>query len=86
VRAVYRRKYAVFALNFAYITARYRPKPFISGAIENKVKKGVLRFCAHSNLQLLSFNDLEYHPLKLASTSKRHRRRFFNLLHPRVWA
>ena len=39
-------------------------KPFISGAIENKVKKVALGFCVHSNLQLLSFNDPEYHLLQ----------------------
>ena len=49
---------------FARITARYCPKPFISGAIENKVKKGALRFCARSNLRLLSFNDPENRPLQ----------------------
>ena len=43
---------------------RYRPKPFTSSAIENKVKKGALRFCAHSNLWLLSFNNPEYRPLR----------------------
>ena len=59
-RAVYCRKYTVFMPNFARITARYRPKPFISGAIENKVKKGALRFCVRLNLRLLSFNDPEY--------------------------
>ena len=42
VRVVYCRKYAVFMPIFARITARYRPKPFISGAIENKVKEGAL--------------------------------------------
>jgi hypothetical protein len=63
-RAVYCRKYAVFTPNFARITARYRPKPFVSGAIENKVKTGALRFCARSNLRLLSFNDPEYRPLQ----------------------
>ena len=62
--AVYCWKYAIFPTNFARITARYRPKPFISGAIENKVKKGALRFCACSNLRLLSFNDPEYRPLQ----------------------
>jgi hypothetical protein len=54
----------VFTPNFARITARYRPKPFISGAIENKVKTGALRFCARSNLRLLSFNDPEYQQLQ----------------------
>jgi hypothetical protein len=61
---VYCQKYAVFTPNFARITARYRPKPFISGAIENKVKTGALRFCARSNLRLLSFNDPEYQQLQ----------------------
>ena len=56
VCAVYCRKDVVFMPNFARITARYRPKPFISGAIENKVKKGALRFSMRSNLRLLSFN------------------------------
>jgi hypothetical protein len=64
VRVVYSQKYAVFTPNFVRITARYRPKPFISGAIENKVKTGALRFCARSNLRLLSFNDPEYHQLQ----------------------
>ena len=63
-RAVYRRKYAVFTPNFARITARYRPKPSISGVIENEVKKGALRFSARSNLRLLSFNNPEYRPLQ----------------------
>ena len=63
-RAVYCRKYAVFMPIFARITARYRPKPFISGAIENKIKKGALRFCARSNLWLLSFKNPEYRPLQ----------------------
>ncbi|MCG8624165.1 MAG: hypothetical protein MJE68_19500 [Proteobacteria bacterium] len=58
-RTVYCQKYVVFMPNFARITARYRPKSFISSAIENKVKKGALGFCAHSNLRLLSFNDPE---------------------------
>ena len=63
-RTAYCRKYAVFMPIFARVTARYRPKPFISGAIENKVKKGALRFCARSNLRLLSFNNPEYRPLQ----------------------
>jgi hypothetical protein len=63
-RAVYCRKDAVFTPNFARITARHRPKPFTSGTIENKVKTGALRFCAHSNLRLLSFNNPEYHQLQ----------------------
>jgi hypothetical protein len=57
-------KKAVFTPNFARITARYRPKPFVSGAIENKVTTGALRFCARSNLRLLSFYDPEYRPLQ----------------------
>jgi hypothetical protein len=61
---VYCRKYTVFTPNLARITARYRPKLFVSGAIENKVKTGALRFCARSNLRLLSFNDPEYRPLQ----------------------
>ena len=52
------------------------PKPFISGAIENKVKKGGFQFCARSNLRLLSFNNPEYRRYKLASTLKLHRRQF----------
>ena len=63
-RAVYCRKYAVFMPIFTRITAQYRPKPFISGAIENKIKKGALRFCARSNLWLLSFKNPEYRPLQ----------------------
>ena len=63
-RAVCCWKYAVFTPNFTRITARYRPKPFTSGAIENKVKRGALRLCARSNLRLLSFNDPEYRPLQ----------------------
>ena len=63
-RTVYCQKYAVFTPNFARITARYRSKPFISGAIENKVKKGALWFCVRSNLRLLGFDDPEYHPLQ----------------------
>ena len=58
-------KYVVFMRNFTYyITVWYRPKPFISGAIENKVKKRALRFCARSNLWLLSFSDPEYRSLQ----------------------
>ena len=64
IRAVYCRKYADFTRNFARITARYRPKPFISGAIENKRQKGALRSCARSNLRLLSFNVPEYRALQ----------------------
>ena len=63
-RAVYCWKYVVFPPNFARITARYRPKPFTSGVIKNKVKKGELRFCVHSNLRLLSFNNPEYRLLQ----------------------
>ena len=62
-RGIYCWKYTVFTPNFACITTWYRPKPFISGAIKNKVKKGALQFCACSNLRLLSFNDPEYRPL-----------------------
>ena len=50
--------------NFAHITGQYLPKPFISGAIENKLEKGALQFCAHSNLWLLSFNDPKYRLLQ----------------------
>ena len=50
--------------NFAHITAQYRPKPFIYSTIENKVKKGALRFCVHSNIWLLNFNNVKYHPLQ----------------------
>ena len=53
-----------FMPNFACITARYHHKPFISGAIKNKIKKGALRFCARLTLWLLSFNDTEYRPLQ----------------------
>ena len=63
VRVVYYRKYAVFMPNFARITPHYRPKPCISGTIENKVKKGALWFCACLNFRLLSFDDPEYHSL-----------------------
>ena len=63
-RMVYYCKYAVFTPNFMCITAWYRPKPFISGAIENTVKKGGFQFCACSNLRLLSFNDPEYRLLQ----------------------
>ena len=58
-RVVYYGKYAVFTPNFVCITARYFPKPFISGAIENKVKKGGFQFCVRWNLWLLNFNDPE---------------------------
>ena len=64
VHAIYCRKYAFFMPNFPRITAWYCPKPFISSAIENKVKKGALWFCVRSNLRLLSFNDPEYRLLQ----------------------
>ena len=57
-----------YVVNFVCIIARYRPKLFIFGAIENEVKKGALRFCARSNVQLLSFNVPEYHPLQACFT------------------
>ena len=63
IHAVQYRKYVDFTRNFARITARYRPKPFISGAIEYKRQKGALRSCARSNLRLLSFNVPEYRTL-----------------------
>ena len=59
-----------FVPKFTHITARidniiyaarYHPKP---SAIENKVKKGALWFCAHLNLWLLSFNNPEYRLLQ----------------------
>ena len=83
--AVYCWKYAVFTPNFARtcITARYRPKPFTSGVIKNKVKKGALRFCACSNLRLLSFNDPEYRPLQACINVETPSSLIFE---PRVWA
>ena len=43
----------VFVPHFTHITMWYHPKLFISGTIENEVKKGALRFCALSNLWVL---------------------------------
>ena len=38
----YCRKYADFTQNFTQFTVWYHPKPFIFGAIEGKVNKGLL--------------------------------------------
>ena len=84
-RVVYRWKCAVFPPNFARITARYCPKPFTSGAIENKVKKGALRFCARSNLRLLSFNDPEYRPLQACLNVEMPSSLIFEPLAPARW-
>ena len=53
------------------ITVRYRPKRFISGAIETKVRKERFYFnCVRSNLRLLSFDAPEYRPLQTYSNGK----------------
>ena len=36
IRTIFNRKYADFMQIFARITTQYRPKQFISGAVENK--------------------------------------------------
>ena len=48
---------------YTHIITQYCPEPFISGVIENKIKKA-LQFCACSNLRLLNFNNPEYRPLQ----------------------
>ena len=68
--------------NFVRITAQYCPKPFTSGAIENKVKKGALPYRARSNLRLLSFNDPEYCPLQACMNVKTPSSLIFELLAP----
>ena len=76
---------AVFTPNFMRITARYRPKPFTSGAIENKVKRGALRLCARSNLRLLSFNDPEYRSLQACLNVETLSSLIFEPLAPARW-
>ena len=74
--------HSVFMPNFACITAWYHPKPFISSAIEKKIKKGVLRFCVCSNLRLLSFDIPEYRPLQACFNVKTPLLIIFELLAP----
>ena len=62
----YCQKYMIFRPIFVCITARYCPEPFILVRSKKKVKNGALRFCACSNLWILSFNVNvpEYRPLQ----------------------
>ena len=71
----------IYAANFMHITAQYCPKLFISNVIKTKVETGALRFCTHSNLQLLSFNDPEHCPLQACFNIET---LFLNCLHPRI--
>ena len=60
-------------------------KRFTFGAIENKVKKGALRFCACLNLRLLSFNDPEYRPLQACLNVEMPSSLIFEPLAPACW-
>ena len=57
-------KYAVFAWKSLRVTARYRPKPFISGLIDDEVNMELLWFCTRSNLRQVGCNIPNSCPLQ----------------------
>ena len=64
LRAFNWRKYAVFAWKSSRVTARYRPTPFISGSIDDKVNMELLWFCTRSNLRQVGCNVPNSCPLQ----------------------
>ena len=54
----------------SWVSVRYRPKPLISGLIDNEENMESLQLCTHSNLRLLGWIEVSY---KLSAPSKYHR-------------